>query len=314
LSNSIPCLNKLPTLVKVVEVGPRDGLQNEPHDISAAFKIELINRLSDTGLSIIEAGSFVSPEWVPKMANSAEVLHGIKQKPGVIYPVLVPNIHGFDDAIAAGARSVDIFSAASETFSHKNTNCSIAESLERFIPVMEAAKRLSIPVRGYISCALECPYEGTTPIAQVVKVARVLNDMGCYEIALGDTIGKGTARQVQELIIELIKYIPIEKLAVHFHNTYGQALANIYAALEVGVTIVDASISGLGGCPYAKGATGNIATEDVIYMLNGLGIKTGVSLEKLIKVSEFVSHELERTPQSKVTLAMRGQDEHSLAT
>ncbi|MFI4954937.1 MAG: hydroxymethylglutaryl-CoA lyase [Gammaproteobacteria bacterium] len=296
----------LPKFVKIVEVGPRDGLQNEQHLVSTEFKIQLIQNLAETGLSVIEAGSFVSPEWVPQMADSAEVLRALKRQPGVHYPVLVPNIHGLNDAIAAGAREVAIFAAASETFSHKNINCSIAESLQRFVPVLEEAQKHGILVRGYISCVLGCPYEGNIPLSQVVNVAQQLVDMGCYEISLGDTIGVGTAIQAQNMVKAVAEYIPINKLAVHFHNTYGQALANIFAVLQLGINIVDSSVSGLGGCPYAKGATGNVATEDVLFMLNGLGIDTGVDLDKLVSVSEFVSKELEREPQAKVTLAMRG--------
>lgn len=296
----------LPKFVKIVEVGPRDGLQNEQHVVSTQFKIELIEKLAATGLSVIEAGSFVSPEWVPKMADSAEVLCRLQPVSGVHYSVLVPNIHGLHDAIQAGAHEIAIFAAASETFSQKNINCSIAESLHRFIPVLDEAQKQGILVRGYISCVLGCPYEGDVPVASVVNVAKQLHAMGCYEISLGDTIGVGTPLQAQQMISAVAKYIPLEQLAVHFHNTYGQALANIFAVLQLGISIVDSSVSGLGGCPYAKGATGNVATEDVLYMLNGMGIATGVDLKKLIGVSEFVAKELERQPQAKVTLAMRG--------
>jgi hydroxymethylglutaryl-CoA lyase len=298
-------MNNIPNYVKIVEVGPRDGLQNEPHKVTTHFKIELINRLAETGLSVIEAGSFVSKEWVPQMADSAAVLQGLAFKPGVHYPVLVPNIHGYDDAIAAGAKEVAIFSSASETFSQKNINCSIADSLKRFAPVLEKAQAQNIPVRGYISCVLGCPYEGKIPVSQVVNLARQLAEMGCYEISLGDTIGVGTALQAQNVITEVATVVPLAQLAVHFHDTYGQALANIFAALELGVAIVDASVSGLGGCPFAKGATGNVATEDVLYMLNGLGVRTGVDLEKLVAVSEFVALELGHEPRAKVTQALK---------
>ena len=297
-------MSTLPTWVKMVEVGPRDGLQNEHQVVSVEFKIQLIEKLVDAGLSVIEVGSFVSPEWIPQMADSAAVLRGIKKTAGVHYPVLVPNIHGFDDAVAAGAQEVAVFAAASETFSQKNINCSIAESMQRFAPVLEKAKSLDIPVRGYISCVLGCPYEGDVPVSHVVKVARQLHDMGCYELSLGDTIGVGTAIQAQNMIKAVAEHIDLSKLAVHFHNTYGQALANIFAALELGINIIDSSVSGLGGCPYAKGATGNVATEDVLYMLNGLGIETGVDLNKLIAVSQFVSQELLRKPRSSVTVAL----------
>lgn len=300
-------MNKFPSYVKLVEVGPRDGLQNEPHLVTTDFKIQLIQRLAATGLSVIEAGSFVSPDWVPQMADTAAVLQRLLRSANVHYPVLVPNIHGLDDAIAAGAREVAIFTAASETFAHKNINCSIAESLIRFAPVLAKAQRLAIPVRGYISCVLGCPYEGAVPVSNVVNVAQALIDMGCYELSLGDTIGIGTPKQAQEMILAVSQRVALNKLAVHFHNTYGQALANIYAVLEMGVTIVDSSVSGLGGCPYAKGATGNVATEDVLYMLNGLGITTGVDLQKLVAVSELVSLELDHATTSSVTLAMRGK-------
>ena len=300
-------MTTLPKFVKIVEVGPRDGLQNEHQLVSTEFKIALIQKLTDAGLSVIEAGSFVSPEWIPQMADSAEVLRGLKPIKGVHYPVLVPNIHGFNDAVAAGAREVAIFASASETFSHKNINCSIAESMQRFAPVMAEASKQGIPVRAYVSCVLGCPYEGNVPVAQVVKVAKQLYDMGCYEISLGDTIGVGTALQAQAMISAVAKQIPMDQLAVHFHNTFGQALANIFAALELGINIVDSSVSGLGGCPYAKGATGNVATEDVLYMLNGLGIETGVNLDKLVAASEFVAQELDREPRAKVTVAIRGK-------
>lgn len=293
----------LPKHVKIVEVGPRDGLQNEPKNLPVSLKIEFINRLSETGLSVIEAGSFVSPKWIPQMADSDQVLQGITKKPGINYPVLVPNLKGFEAALAAGAKEIAIFAAASETFSQKNINCSIAESMDRFNDVILAAKHNNIPVRGYVSCVLGCPYEGEIKPEAVALVAEQLHTMGCYEISLGDTIGAGTPGKAQQLIAAVTRRVPREYLAVHFHDTYGQALANIYAVLERGIAVIDSSVAGLGGCPYAKGASGNVATEDVIYMLNGLEIHTGVDLNKLITVGQFIGKVLEKTPRSKVSLA-----------
>lgn len=293
----------LPRKVKIVEVGPRDGLQNETSIVPTATKIELINRLSATGLSVIEAGSFVSPTWIPQMADSAAVLTGITRKPKVSYPVLVPNMKGFNAALEAGAKEIAVFTAASETFSQKNINCSIAESIARFADVIVAAKKHRIRVRAYISCVLGCPYEGAIKPAAVAKVANTLFKMGCYEISLGDTIGVGTPGKAQLLINTVSKKIPRKFLAVHFHDTYGQALANIYAAMERGIAIVDSSVAGLGGCPYAKGATGNVATEDVVYLLNGLGIRSGVDLAKLVSVGQFICGALGKETSSKVGLA-----------
>ena len=294
----------LPKRVKMVEVGPRDGLQNEATNVPTHIKIELIERLADAGLQVVEATSFVSPKWVPQMADSAQVMAGIKCKAGVSYPVLVPNMKGFEAALAAGAKEIAVFSAASETFSQKNTNCSIAEGLERFSAVCEAARSKGIRVRGYISCVLGCPYEGEVVADKVAHVAKLLYDMGCYEISLGDTIGVGTPGKTKAMIKVVAERVPVEKLAGHFHDTYGQALANVYAALECGVTVIDSSVAGLGGCPYAKGASGNVASEDVLYMLNGLGIKTGVDLGKLINAGQFISDYLGRPPVSKVSRAI----------
>jgi hydroxymethylglutaryl-CoA lyase len=294
----------LPQSVKLVEVGPRDGLQNEAVPVPAAVKIALIDRLSGTGLTAIEAGAFVSPKRVPQMADSDEVLRRIKRAPGVLYPVLVPNLQGLEAAAAAGATEIAIFAAASESFSQKNINCSIAESFERFRPVAAAARGKSIKMRGYISCVLWCPYEGRIAEAAVVTVAERLLDLGCYEISLGDTIGKGTPGEVQALIDTLAPHVPRERLAVHFHDTYGQALANVLAALEKGVACVDSSVAGLGGCPFAPGATGNVASEDVLYMLDGLGVKTGVDLGALAEAGRFISRHFGREPASKVNAAM----------
>lgn len=297
---------KFPSHVKIVEVGPRDGLQNEPKSLSAAIKIEFINRLSETGLTVIEAGSFVSPKWVPQMADTAEVLQGIINHPHIHYPVLIPNIQGLTAAIAAGAREIAVFTAASETFSQKNTNCSIAESLARIDDIIHIARQNHLRIRAYISCVLGCPYEGQIDIHKVADIAAALFDKGCYEISLGDTIGVGTPAKAQQLIDITSKKIPIKNLAVHFHDTYGQSLANIYASLELGVSTVDSSIAGLGGCPYAKGASGNVATEDVVYMLHGLGIATGIDLAKLIAVDKFICQTLKRPSRAKIALAKWG--------
>lgn len=300
----------LPKRVKIVEVGPRDGLQNEKQNVPTAVKLELIHRLSDTGLSVVEATSFVSPKWVPQMADNAELMAGIKRKLGVSYPVLTPNLKGFEAALAAGATEVAIFGAASESFSQKNINCSIAESLERFAPVVEAAKANNIAVRGYVSCVLGCPYEGEIAVTAVANVARTLYAMGCYEISLGDTIGVGTPAKARAMIEAVARDVPMEKLAAHFHDTYGQALANLFAVLELGIATVDSSVAGLGGCPYAAGASGNVASEDVLYLLNGLGIETGVNIDKLIDTALFISEVLGRAPASKlaqVALAKRAK-------
>jgi hydroxymethylglutaryl-CoA lyase len=297
-------MNGLPRQVKIVDVGPRDGLQNEPRSVPAAVKIELIERLAEAGVPVVEATAFVSPKWVPQMADGAEVMRGIARKPGVSYPVLVPNMKGFEAAMAAGADEIAVFGAASETFSQKNINCSIAESLERFAPVIEAAKDRNVKVRGYISCVVGCPYEGEVKPKVVAEVARRLFAMGCYEISLGDTIGVGTPGRVRHMLAAVARDVPVKRMAVHFHDTYGQALANIYAALEEGVHVVDSSVAGLGGCPYAKGASGNVATEDVIYMLDGLGIETGVDLDQVFETGRFICEELGREAASKVHKAL----------
>jgi hydroxymethylglutaryl-CoA lyase len=288
----------------MVEVGPRDGLQNEPTPVPTEIKIELINRLTDAGLPVVEATSFVSPRWVPQMGDNSAVMAGIQRRPGVAYPVLTPNLTGFEAALAAGVEEVAVFGAASESFSQRNINCSIDESLERFAPVMEAARNHSIRVRGYVSCVLGCPYEGAVAPAAVAEVAERLYDMGCYEISLGDTIGVGTPSQARAMIETVAERVSIEKLAAHFHDTYGQALANLFAVLSLGVAVIDSSVAGLGGCPYAKGASGNVASEDVLYMLNGLGIETGVDLDRLVAVGHFIADFLGRPSGSKVGRAM----------
>lgn len=294
----------LPKRVKLVEVGPRDGLQNEPATVPTEAKIELIERLADSGLTVIEAGSFVSPRWVPNMADTAAVLAGIRWRDGVSYPVLVPNMKGLDGALAAGAREIAIFAAASESFSQRNINCSIAGSLERFAPVCDAAAREGVRVRGYVSCVLGCPYEGAVDSRVVADLSRRLVELGCYEISLGDTIGVGTPLAAQKLVDDVAQSVPRERLAVHFHDTYGQALANILACLERGVAVVDASVAGLGGCPYARGATGNVASEDVLYMLEGMEIATGVDLSRLAAAGRFISGVLGRRPDSRVARAL----------
>lgn len=290
----------LPKHVKIVEVGPRDGLQNEPMPVPIEVKIALVEKLVDAGLSVVEVGSFVSPKWVPQMAGSAEVYTGIQQRVGVNYPMLVPNAKGMEGALAAGVKEIAIFAAASEAFTQKNINCSIAESLERFQVVMEQAKAHDIKVRGYVSCVLGCPYEGEVSVAKVAEVAKTLYQMGCYEISLGDTIGVGTPLKAQRMVEAVAQYVPIEKLAAHFHDTYGQGLANLFAVMQLGVAVIDSSVSGLGGCPYAKGASGNVATEDVLYMLDGMGIETGVDLPKLLEAGRFISNYLGRLPASKL--------------
>jgi len=298
---------KLPERVKIVEVGPRDGLQNEPEPVSAAHRIELVDRLAATGLRAVEAGAFVSPKWVPQMADSAEVLRGIARRPGVRYPVLVPNMKGYEAARAAGADEIAVFGAASESFSKRNINCSIAESLDRFAPVLEAARRDDVRVRGYVSCVLGCPYEGEIAPAAVADVAARLLEMGCYEISLGDTIGVGTPARAQALVDRVSERVPIGKIGAHFHDTYGQALANLLAVMERGVAVVDSSVAGLGGCPYAAGASGNVATEDVLYMLDGLGVETGVDLGAVVDTGRFISDLLGRAPASKVARALAGK-------
>ena len=295
---------RLPAKIKMVEVGPRDGLQNEPETVSAAIKIELIDRLAAAGVSSIEAGSFVSPKWVPQMADTAEVMAGINRREGVRYSVLAPNIRGFEATLGANADEIAVFTAASETFSQKNVNASIADSLDRFRPVLDAARKSGIPVRGYVSSVLGCPYEGEVDPGQVTRVAGELLSMGCREISLGDTIGIGTPAQAQSLVDAVSEVVPVEKLAAHFHDTYGQALANILAVLERGVAVIDSSVAGLGGCPYAKGASGNVASEDVLYMLDGLGIETGVDLGKLAEAGRMICAHLDREPTSKVSRAL----------
>ena len=292
-----------PRFVKLVEVGPRDGLQNEAMPVSLAHKVALIDSLSATGLTAIESGSFVSPKWVPQMADSAQVMAAITRRPGVSYPVLTPNLQGLDAAIAAKAEEVAVFAAASESFSAKNINCSIAESLDRFGPVMEKARAHGLRVRGYVSCVLGCPYEGAIAPQAVAQVAAELAQMGCYEISLGDTVGVGTPVKAQAMIRAVTAHLPVEMLAAHFHDTYGQALANLLAVMELGVAVVDASVAGLGGCPYAKGAAGNVASEDVLYMLDGMGIETGIDLDKLIQAGNFISEVLGRPSGSKVARA-----------
>jgi isopropylmalate/homocitrate/citramalate synthase len=295
----------LPQKVKVVEVGPRDGLQNEPDLVPPEVRIELIERLAAAGLSVVEAGAFVSPKWVPQMAHSDRVLAGLTRKPGVAYPVLVPNARGLEAALAAGAEEIAIFGAASETFSENNINCSIAQSLARFAPVAETARARGLKVRGYLSCVLGCPYEGPVEPARVAEVAEALWRLGCYQVSLGDTIGVGTPAQARAMVEAVAQGVPLEHLAVHFHDTYGQALANVLACLELGVATVDSSVGGLGGCPYAKGASGNLASEDLIYMLDGLGIESGVDLTALAAAGRFICERLGRAPASKVALALR---------
>lgn len=294
----------LPEKVRIVEVGPRDGLQNEKQPIPTQAKIKLIEDLVDAGLKYIEAGSFVNPKWVPQMADSDAVFAGIQRKPDVTYAALTPNLQGYERAIAVGANEVAIFAAASEAFSQKNINCSIKESINRFETLIAAAKQQQIPVRGYISCVSGCPYSGVVAPELVASIANDLLSLGCYEISLGDTIGVGTAGQTKKLIEKVARNIPINKIAAHMHDTYGQALANIYAALEMGVSVIDSSVAGLGGCPYAVGATGNIATEDVVYLLNGLDIEHGVDLEKLIQAGNSISNILGKASNSKVARAM----------
>ncbi|EOW3937686.1 hydroxymethylglutaryl-CoA lyase [Vibrio parahaemolyticus] len=294
----------LPTNVNIVEVGPRDGLQNES-PVSTRTKIRLIDLLSDTGLSHIEAGSFVSPKWVPQMADSKEVMQNITRRASVTYSALTPNLQGLEQALDAGANQVAIFTSASEGFCQHNINCSITESLKRFEPLMVQADKYHIPVRGYLSCVVDCPYDGATSPTQVANISQALIELGCYEVSLGDTIGTGTPNRIKEMLESVLARIPNQRLAVHFHDTWGQALANIYQALSMGITTVDSSVVGLGGCPYAHGASGNVATEDVLYLCQGLGIETGVDLEQLAKAGWMISDELQRQPTSKVSQALR---------
>ena len=291
--------------IRLVEVGPRDGLQNEARQVSTATKVELIERLVAAGHSTVEATSFVSPKWVPQMADAAEVYRGIRQQAGVAYPVLVPNLQGYERAIAVGVREVAVFAAASEAFSRRNTNASIDESIERFLPVLDRARADGVKVRGYVSTVLGCPYQGEVPLADVVRVAVRLHQAGCYEISLGDTIGVGTAGKARAMLRAAAAEVPLAALAVHFHDTWGQALANVLACVEDGVRTVDASVGGLGGCPYAAGASGNVATEDVVYLLHGLGMQTGVDLGRLVAAGRWISAELGRETGSKVGRAWR---------
>jgi len=299
----------LPTQVKIVEVGPRDGLQNEKEVVPTDIKIELINRLADAGLRVIEATSFVSPKWVPQMGDNTAVMQGISRHAAAVYPVLAPNLQGFDAAVQAGATEVAIFGAASESFSRKNINCSIAESLKRFEPVVSAASALEIKVRGYVSCVVGCPYEGAVDPYKAAEVAKTLFDMGCYEVSLGDTIGVGNPASIQRLIEACARQVPIGKLAGHYHDTYGMAIANIYASLQLGMATFDASVAGLGGCPYAKGASGNVATEDVVYLLHGLGIETGIDLAKLAAVGDWISSAINRPNGAKAGRALCARTE-----
>ncbi|SEN97497.1 hydroxymethylglutaryl-CoA lyase [Methylobacterium sp. UNC300MFChir4.1] len=293
-----------PARVQVVEVGPRDGLQNEPAPVPIAARVALIEALAEAGLTRIEAGSFVSPRWVPQMADTAEVLARLRPRPEVGYSVLVPNLQGLERALASGVRDIAVFAAASESFSRRNVNGSIAETLDRFAPVLEAARANDLRVRGYVSCVLGCPYEGDVAPAAVARVAASLHAMGCHEIALGDTIGTGTPRAARRLVERVAADVPLQAIALHFHDTYGQALANILACLELGVSAVDAAVAGLGGCPYAPGAAGNVATEDVVYMLRGMGIETGIDLDALAAAGRSIASQLGREPASKVARAL----------
>ena len=297
----------LPTRVKLVEVGPRDGLQNEKTAVPTPVKVELIDRLTRAGLPVVEATAFVSPRWVPQMADSAQVMGRIMRNRSTSYPVLVPNLQGFDAALAAGATEVAVFAAASEAFAQKNTKCSITQSLERFEPVLKAARASGVAVRGYVSCVMGCPYEGNVAREKVADISYQLYQMGCYEISLGDTIGVGTPGQTQSMLEAVTRLVPVGNVAGHYHDTYGQALANIYASLEVGVAVFDSSVSGLGGCPYAAGATGNVATEDVVYLLHGLGIETGVDLDALVDVGDFICSALGQQSNSRVARALQAK-------
>jgi hydroxymethylglutaryl-CoA lyase len=294
----------LPARVRIVEVGPRDGLQNEPSFVTTAVKLELIRRLVAAGLEHIEATAFVSAKWVPQMADHAAVMQGLSRQPGVRYAALVPNLQGFEAAVAAGAREVAVFSAASESFSQRNTRCSIAEGLQRFAAVTQAAREHGIAVRGYVSCALGCPYEGAIAPVAVADVARRLIELGCYEVSLGDTIGVGTPASTLAMLEAVMAQVPPGQLAGHFHDTFGQGVANVYAALQAGVSVFDSSVSGLGGCPYARGATGNLATEELVYLLDGLGVASGVDLEALVSAGDYICGQLGRAPESRVARAL----------
>ena len=293
-----------PASVRIVEVGPRDGLQNEPGIVPLDAKVALIDALADAGLKMIEAGSFVSPKWVPQMADTAEVLGAIDRRAGVRYTVLAPNLKGLELALACGIEEVAVFTAASEAFTQKNINCTIAESLERFTPLIDLARARGVAVRGYVSCALGCPYQGEVPVEKVVEVSEALTAMGCYEVSVSDTIGVGTPDKAQAVTAAVAERIGLERTAIHFHDTYGQALANVLACLDIGVASVDSAVAGLGGCPYAKGASGNLATEDLVYMLDGLGIETGVDLDRLAAAGRAITAALGRTPASKVAQAL----------
>ena len=294
----------IPTSVKIVEVGPRDGLQNEAQSVPPDVKIRLIEKLVDAGLPVVESGAFVSPKWVPQMAASGEVFKAVQKRAGVSYPMLVPNMKGLEAALDAGVEEIAIFAAATDSFSQNNINCSIDESIERFRLVVERAIKQNIRVRGYISCVLGCPYEGEVSMAVVAGIAKTMLDQGCYEISLGDTIGTGTPGKAQAMIEQVSQVVPIHQLAAHFHDTYGQGLANLYAVLQNGISVIDSSVSGLGGCPYAKGASGNVATEDVVYMLQGMNINTGVDMNKLLDAGIYISQYIGREPASKAALAL----------
>ncbi len=297
---------QLPERVKIVEVGPRDGLQNESKPVSVAVKVELIKRLADAGLSVIETGSFVSPKWVPQMADTDKVYQQVCSISGPSFPVLVPNERGLEAALQSGVKEIAVFTAASESFTQKNINCTIAESIERFSAVILRALDSGLRVRGYVSCVLGCPYEGAITPEKVAEVAERLYDQGCYEISLGDTVGVGTPTIAQAMITKVSQTIPVANLAAHFHDTYGQGLSNILAVLQQGVSVIDTSVSGLGGCPYAKGASGNVATEDVLYMLNGAGVETGVDMDKLLSAGDYINESLGRKGSSRVASALRG--------
>ncbi len=299
----------LPQQVRIVDVGPRDGLQNEAALVSTETKLRLIEMLADAGVKTIEATAFVSPRWVPQMADQVEVMRRIVQREGVRYPVLAPNLKGLEAALEAGAREVAVFGAASESFTRKNINCSIAESLERFEGVIRVATQRGIPVRAYVSCALGCPYEGEIAAAAVADVAAAVHDMGCYEISLGDTIGVGTPERTKRMIEAVARRVPVAHLAGHFHDTYGQAIANVYASLQMGVSVFDGSVAGLGGCPYAAGASGNVATEDLVYLLQGMGIDTGIDLQRLAAAGDFICAQIGRETRSRVARALKGKND-----
>ncbi|UAA40251.1 hydroxymethylglutaryl-CoA lyase [Paraneptunicella aestuarii] len=295
---------RYPNSVTIFEMGPRDGLQNEQADIQLEDKIRLVEGLANAGLKKIETGAFVSPKWVPQMADSSELFKRITRKPGVVYTALTPNMKGFEAAVECGADEIAVFGAASETFTQKNINCSIAESIERFVPIIEAAKEKGIPVRGYVSCVVGCPYEGEVEPAKVAEVAKILYDLGCYEVSLGDTVGVGTPIKVQRMLSAVFEHVPVEKVAVHFHDTFGMALSNILMALQMGISTIDSSVAGLGGCPYAGCASGNVGTEDVVYLLHGMGIETGIDLAQLAQVGRDITKAIGKDPQSKIAKAI----------